>query len=121
MNKKKRLQRVGLITLGLMAALIMAAAVLVSQATVAASSHREAPLISKDQFADTTDVYVWIPEGVTDTIAIAASWIPFEGPEGGPKRCRSPARAFASAQIMSRRIRSRPLTLRSWSSWASST
>jgi hypothetical protein len=49
-----------------------------------ASSHREAPLISKDAFADNTDTYVWIPQGVTDRIVFAASYIPFEGPEGGP-------------------------------------
>jgi hypothetical protein len=49
-----------------------------------ASSHREAPLISKDAFADNTDTYVWIPQGITDRIVFAASYIPFEGPEGGP-------------------------------------
>jgi hypothetical protein len=49
-----------------------------------ASSHREAPLISKDAFADNTDTYVFIPAGQTDNIVLAASWIPFEGPEGGP-------------------------------------
>jgi hypothetical protein len=49
-----------------------------------ASSHREAPLISKDAFADNTDTYVWIPPTNQDHIVLAASWIPFEGPEGGP-------------------------------------
>jgi hypothetical protein len=49
-----------------------------------ASSHREAPLISKDPSADNVDTYVFIPEGVTDTIVLAATWIPFEAPEGGP-------------------------------------
>jgi len=51
---------------------------------VGASSHREAPLISKDPSADNVDTYVFIPEGVTDTIVLAATWIPFEAPEGGP-------------------------------------
>jgi hypothetical protein len=50
----------------------------------AASSHREAPSISKDQYADNTDTYVFIPPGKTDRIVLAALWIPFEGPEGGP-------------------------------------
>jgi hypothetical protein len=53
-------------------------------ATLWASSHREAPLISKDAFADNTDTYVWIPSGQTTRMTLAASWIPFEGPEGGP-------------------------------------
>ena len=51
---------------------------------VAASSHREAPLISKDAFADTTDTYVFISPSNPNNVVIAASWIPFEGPEGGP-------------------------------------
>ena len=50
----------------------------------AASSHREAPAISKDQYADNTDTYVFVPPGKTDRIVLAAVWIPFEGPEGGP-------------------------------------
>jgi len=49
-----------------------------------ASSHREAPAISKDQYADNTDTYVFIPPGKTDRIALVGVWIPFEGPEGGP-------------------------------------
>lgn len=82
--KNIKLHRVRFIVLGMITALLLVTAVLVSQSSVAASSHREAPLISKDPFADTTDVYVWIPEGVTDRVVIAASWIPFEMPEGGP-------------------------------------
>jgi hypothetical protein len=50
----------------------------------AASSHREAPLISKDAFADNTDTYVFISPKNPNNVVIAASWIPFEGPEGGP-------------------------------------
>ena len=50
----------------------------------AASSHREAPLISKDAFADNTDTYVFISPSNPNNVVIAASWIPFEGPEGGP-------------------------------------
>ncbi len=67
-----------------LAALLIVAAVLMSSNSAAASSHREAPAISKDAFADNTDTYVWIPQGQTDNIVLAASWIPFEGPEGGP-------------------------------------
>jgi hypothetical protein len=50
----------------------------------AASSHREAPLISKDAFADTTDTYAFVSPSNPNNVVIAASWIPFEGPEGGP-------------------------------------
>ena len=46
----------------------------------AASSHREAPLISKDAFADTTDTYAFISPSNPNNVVIAASWIPFEGP-----------------------------------------
>ncbi len=67
-----------------LAALLIVAAVMLSSNSAAASSHREAPLISKDPFADNTDTYAWIPQGQTDNIVLAASWIPFEGPEGGP-------------------------------------
>lgn len=53
-----------------------------SQAT--ASSHREAPLISKDTFADNTDTYVFISPENSDNVVLIGSWIPFEAPEGGP-------------------------------------
>jgi hypothetical protein len=49
-----------------------------------ASSHREAPLISQDQFADNTDTYVFISPRNSNNLVIIGSWIPFEGPEGGP-------------------------------------
>jgi hypothetical protein len=64
--------------------LLMLCITLLSSRSLGASSHREAPLISKDPYADNTDTYVWIPAGQTGRIALAASWIPFEGPEGGP-------------------------------------
>src|SRR5688572_23050390 len=38
--------------------------------TLWASSHREAPLISKDAYADNTDTYVWIPRGQTTRMAL---------------------------------------------------
>ena len=70
----------------LLTPMVLAMAMLLSvpQTEVDASSHREAPAISKDAFADNTDTYVWIPAGQTENIVLAASWIPFEGPEGGP-------------------------------------
>jgi hypothetical protein len=52
--------------------------------SVSASSHREAPLISKDPFADNTDTYAFISPSNPNNVVLAAAWIPFEGPEGGP-------------------------------------
>ncbi len=63
---------------------LFAVAGLSNTTLTSASSHREAPLISKDQSADTTDTYAFIPKGKTDRIALIANWIPFENPEGGP-------------------------------------
>ena len=65
--------------------LVLVAAVFVAyQADASASSHREAPLISKDPYADNTDTYVFISPTNPDNIVLVASWIPFEAPEGGP-------------------------------------
>jgi len=49
-----------------------------------ASSHREAPLISSDPQADTTDVYAFVSPDAPDTVTLISSWIPFENPQGGP-------------------------------------
>src|SRR6266852_1788213 len=49
-----------------------------------ASSHREAPLISNDPQADSTDVYAFVSPDRPDSVTIIASWIPFENPAGGP-------------------------------------
>jgi hypothetical protein len=70
--------------------LIAAAALLLGGTLVAqrqgakASSHREAPLISQDAYADNTDTYVFISPTNPDNVVLIGSWIPFEGPEGGP-------------------------------------
>src|SRR6186713_585560 len=49
-----------------------------------ASSHREAPLISKDPEADNTDLYAFVSPDKTDTVTIIANYIPLEEPAGGP-------------------------------------
>ena len=49
-----------------------------------ASSHREAPLISADPQADTTDVYAFLSPDAPDMVTLIASYIPFEDPAGGP-------------------------------------
>src|SRR5712691_4560198 len=53
-------------------------------ATVSASSHREAPLISEDPVADNTDLYAFVSPDKPDMVTLVANWIPFEAPQGGP-------------------------------------
>src|ERR1700730_8975112 len=48
------------------------------------SSHREAPEISKDPVADSTDLYGFISPDMPDHVTIIASYIPFQAPAGGP-------------------------------------
>lgn len=47
----------------------------------AASSHREAPAISKDPAADNTDLYAWV-QG--QNLVVIAAYNPLEEPAGGP-------------------------------------
>jgi hypothetical protein len=48
------------------------------------SSHREAPEISKDPVADSTDVYAFVSPDSPGTVTLIANYIPLEGPAGGP-------------------------------------
>ncbi len=52
--------------------------------SVAASSHREAPLIANDPLADNTDVYAFRSPDNPNTITLIACYIPTELPHGGP-------------------------------------
>src|ERR1035438_2498988 len=47
------------------------------------SSHREAPEISKDPVADSTDLYAFVSPDEPDTVTIIANYVPLEGPDGG--------------------------------------
>ncbi len=77
--------RCGLVLAFVLSPMLLAtASLMTNQGTAEASSHREAPLISMDQFADNTDTYAFISPTNPDNIVLVASWIPFEGPEGGP-------------------------------------
>src|SRR5437899_7182776 len=49
-----------------------------------ASSHREAPLISEDPTADSTDPYALRSPDKPSTFAIVSNWIPGEDPAAGP-------------------------------------
>jgi hypothetical protein len=48
------------------------------------SSHREAPEISKDPVADSTDVYAFVSPDKPDTVTLIANYVPLQGPDGGP-------------------------------------
>ena len=48
------------------------------------SSHREAPEISKDPVADSTDLYAFVSPDEPDTVTLIANYVPLEGPAGGP-------------------------------------
>jgi hypothetical protein len=48
------------------------------------SSHREAPEISKDPVADSTDVYAFVSPDRPSTVTLLANYIPLQGPAGGP-------------------------------------
>jgi hypothetical protein len=48
------------------------------------SSHREAPQISKDPNADSTDVYAFVSPDAPGTVTLIANYIPLEAADGGP-------------------------------------
>ncbi len=48
------------------------------------SSHREAPEISKDPVADSTDTYAFVSPDRPDTVTLITNYIPLEDPAGGP-------------------------------------
>jgi hypothetical protein len=48
------------------------------------SSHREAPEISKDPVADSTDVYAFVSPDAPDTVTLIANYIPLQAPAAGP-------------------------------------
>ena len=69
-----------------LAPLVMAMTLLTSYtpSAVRASSHREAPLIARDPYADNTDVYAFISPDRPDSVTLIANYIPLEWPESGP-------------------------------------
>lgn len=76
---------IGNATYVMLALMILLASTLLSASTdVRASSHREAPLISRDPSADTTDVYAFVSPDRPNSVTIIGSWIPGQLPQGGP-------------------------------------
>lgn len=48
------------------------------------SSHREAPEISKDPVADSTDLYAFVSPQDPEMVVLIANFIPLQKPDGGP-------------------------------------
>src|SRR6516225_2934399 len=48
------------------------------------SSHREAPGISMDPVADSTDLYAFVSPDRPNTVTLIANYIPLQAPAGGP-------------------------------------
>jgi hypothetical protein len=48
------------------------------------SSHREAPEISKDPVADSSDLYAFVSPDQPDSVTLIANYVPLQGPDGGP-------------------------------------
>jgi hypothetical protein len=48
------------------------------------SSHREAPEVSKDPVADSTDLYAFVSPDKPDTVTLIANYVPLQGPAAGP-------------------------------------
>ena len=70
--------------LGIIALLTIAAVLLVIPLGISASSHREAPLISADPQADTTDLFAFVSSDKSETATLIMAVNPFEEPAGGP-------------------------------------
>ena len=49
-----------------------------------ASSHREAPMISKDPVADNTDLYAFVDPAIPRAVTLISNFQPFQEPGGGP-------------------------------------
>src|SRR3979411_436802 len=48
------------------------------------SSHREAPEISKDPVADSTDVYAFVSPDKPDSVTLIVNYLPVQAPAAGP-------------------------------------
>ncbi|MCH9686730.1 MAG: DUF4331 domain-containing protein [Deltaproteobacteria bacterium] len=68
----------------LLSATVAAAAFAALPQTASASSHREAPSIAEDQYADNTDVYSFISPSNPDNLVMVANFVPLLIPSSGP-------------------------------------
>jgi hypothetical protein len=69
---------------GIATAGVLAAALIAIPQPSRASSHREAPLISQDPSADSTDLYAFVSPDRPDSVTIIANYVPLIEPNGGP-------------------------------------
>ena len=60
------------------------AGTLIASIPAGASSHREAPMIAGDPYADLTDVYAFVSADKPDSVTLIMNAIPYEDPMGGP-------------------------------------
>src|SRR5437667_12025523 len=67
--------------------------------TAHASSHREAPMIAQDQFADNTDVYAFLSPTDASRLVIVADYVPLLLPASGPNFYRFAADARSEVRI----------------------
>ncbi len=74
--------------LGVLALVMALAAIGAPLVPAAASSHREAPMISNDPVADNTDLYAFVSPDKPDTVTFIVNTWPFEEPSGGPNYFR---------------------------------
>lgn len=71
-------------TIKQVASVATCAALLGAGAAAQASSHREAPAIAEDQFADNTDVYAFISPENANNLVVVANYVPLLLPFSGP-------------------------------------
>lgn len=64
--------------------LAVAAVSALAATAASASSHREAPAIAEDPFADNTDVYAFISPNDSDRLVMVANYVPLLLPASGP-------------------------------------
>jgi hypothetical protein len=70
--------------LTLLASLAASVAVIATPLATSASSHREAPAIADDPYADLTDVFAFVAADKPDSVTFIVDAIPYENPMGGP-------------------------------------
>jgi hypothetical protein len=63
---------------------VVSAALSLSSGAAMASSHREAPAIAEDQFADNTDVYLFTSPEDPNNVVMVANYVPLLLPASGP-------------------------------------
>jgi hypothetical protein len=83
-DRQTKRKIVNVASVGMTAVLLAGTMAVANGGPAAASSHREAPLISNDPVADNTDTYAFVSPDNPDTVTLIGSWIPGQLPQGGP-------------------------------------